>query len=270
MIRGDTGFVMGEFKGFEKKRRAGDKWLKLLQKQESKRGLFIVFEGPEGAGKTTQRKLFKKWLQSEGHQVASTKSNSSALVKPLLKARKAAHALSPEESCLLEAAEFRHRLESEILPALWQGKIVLADRHLFTNLARNAARGLHLDWQLNAYAPVFWPDMVFYFAISAEASIDRIASTGEPTFYQAGQDITNIDNPFASYRQFMHRVIQEYQSLAMIFHFATVDAEQSIYAQHRALRQLFKQSSRRPWAEWNADAVLEWLERSPPASEVEK
>ncbi len=259
---------MAEASVFGQTQRPSSRQLKLLEKQEGKRGVFIVFEGPDAGGKSTQRKLFEKWLESEGYKVVSTKPNSSPLVKPLIKARKAAHALSPGEMCLLEAAEFRHRLENEILPALWKGQIVLADRHLFSNFARNAARGLRLDWQLNAYAPLFWPDMVFYFAISAEASIDRIAAMGEPGFYQAGQDITNIENPFASYRQFMHRVIQEYESLAMIFHFMTVDAEQSIYAQHRALRQLFKQGNRRPWAEWNADAVLEWLERKPPAAEV--
>lgn len=258
---------MAKFAGIEQTQRASSRQLKLLEKQESKRGLFIVFEGPDGAGKSTQRKLFKKWLESDGHTVVSTKSNSSLLVKPLIRARKAVHALSPAELCLMEAADFRHRLDNEILPALWKGHIVLADRHLFTNIARNAARGVRLDWQLNAYAPIFWPDMIFYFAISAEASIDRIAATGEPTFYQAGQDITDIDNPFASYRQFMHRLIQEYESLAMIFHFMTVDAEQSIYTQHRALRQLYRQSARRPWAEWNADAVLEWLAHKPPASE---
>jgi dTMP kinase len=249
--------------------KASAKQLKLLEARESKRGLFIVFEGPDGAGKSTQKKLFKKWLESEGHEVVSTKSNTSLLIKPLIRARKLAHTLSPAEACLLEAAEFRHRLENQILPALWKGQIVLADRHLFTNLARNAARGLRLDWQLNAYAPLFWPDMVFYFAISAEASIDRIAATGEPTYYQAGQDITDIDNPFASYRQFMKRVLQEYESLALIFHFMTVDAEQSIYTQHRNLRQLFRQGTKRPWTEWNADAVLEWLAHKPPAGEVE-
>ena len=259
---------MAEYAAFQPTK-AGARQLKLLETQESKRGLFIVFEGPDGAGKSTQKKLFKKWLESEGHQVVSTKSNTSLLVKPLIRARKLAHALGPVEACLMEAAEFRHRLENEILPALWKGQIVLADRHLFTNLARNAARGLRLDWQLNAYAPLFWPDMVFYFAISAEASIDRIAATGEPTYYQAGQDVTDIDNPFTSYRQFMKRVLQEYESLALIFHFMTVDAEQSIYTQHRNLRQLFRQGMKRPWREWNADAVLEWLARKPPAGEVE-
>src|SRR5256885_2121977 len=100
-----------------------------------RRGLLIAFEGPDGSGKTTQRKLFKSWLKSEGHDVFTTKWNSSMLVKPLVKARKAARSLSPEEFCLLHAADFRYRLETEVLPALWAGKTVVADRYLFTALA---------------------------------------------------------------------------------------------------------------------------------------
>src|SRR3979490_2747914 len=77
-----------------------------------KRGLLVAFEGPDGSGKTTQRKLFKTWLKSEGHDVVTTKWNSSDLIKPLVKSRKALHVLSPEEFSLLHAADFRHRVES--------------------------------------------------------------------------------------------------------------------------------------------------------------
>src|SRR5436189_3155713 len=97
----------------------------LIQSRQEKRGLLIAFEGPDGSGKTTQRKLFKSWLKSEGHSVTTTKWNSSLFVKPLVKARKKARSLSPEEYSLLHAADFRYRLDTEILPALWQGQIVV-------------------------------------------------------------------------------------------------------------------------------------------------
>ena len=47
-----------------------------------RRGLLVAFEGPDGSGKTTQRKLFKTWLKSEGHKVVTSKWNSSPLIKP--------------------------------------------------------------------------------------------------------------------------------------------------------------------------------------------
>jgi dTMP kinase len=224
-----------------------------------RRGFLIAFEGPDGSGKTTQRKLFKAWLESEGHDVVTTKWNSSAVVKPLIKSRKALHVLSAEEFSLLHAADFRHRVEHDILPALWAGKTVVADRFLFTGLARDVARGLDLDWVLNLYTPLLWPDLVFYFAVSPATSGLRVTTTRVPNFYEAGQDVTEVDDPVASYYRFIARVVREYESLALIFNFVTINAERSIREQHHELRGLFRQGETRPWSDWNVEAVAEWL-----------
>jgi len=225
----------------------------------NRRGLLVAFEGPDGSGKTTQRKLFKTWLKASGYDVVTTKWNSSDLVKPLIKSRKAIHALSPIEFSLLHAADFRHRVEHEVLPALWARKLVIADRFLFTGLARDAARGLDFDWVLRLYQPLLWPDLVFYFAVSPATSGRRITAMRMPTFYEAGQDVTQVDDPVESYQRFIARVIREYESLAVIFNMITVDAEKSIGEQHHQIRQLFLEGVGRPWSNWNADAVAEWL-----------
>ena len=182
---------------------------------EKRRGLLVAFEGPDGSGKTTQRKLFKTWLKSEGYDVVTTKWNSSDLIKPIIKSRKAVRALSPEEFSLLHAADFRHRVEQHILPALWAGKLVIADRFLFTGLARDVARGLDLDWVLKLYQPLLWPDLVFYFSVSPATSGQRVTAMRTPNFYEAGQDVTAMDDPVESYKRFITRVIREYESLAL-------------------------------------------------------
>jgi dTMP kinase len=231
----------------------------LLHRQEKKRGFLIAFEGPDGSGKTTQRKLFKTWLRSVGHEVVTFKWNESPIIKPILRARKMARSLSAEEYCLLSAAGFRQQLEQEILPALWDGKTVVADRYLYTALARDSARGLELGWIINAYVPLFWPDVVFYFEIDADLASQRVSASRKPRFYEAGQDVTNIADPIRSHRKFVGRMIQEYEALAKIFQFLKVDGRQSIYEQHREIRKLFMVGHRRPWAEWNKEAVLAWL-----------
>lgn len=233
----------------------------LIEAREATRGLLIAFEGPDGSGKTTQRKLLTKWLESRGGEVVSTRWASSPLVRPLLKVRKRIRTLSSEEYSLLHAVDFRHRIETSILPALWAGKTVLADRYLFTALARDAARGLELDWLLHAYSPLLWPDLVIYFSMTPEDSQRRIASTRSPRFYEAGQDVTGIDDPLVSYGRFIDRVVTEYENLAVIFKFVTVDAGEAVYRQHTQVRELVEKAEKRPWPVFSRDAVEEWLRR---------
>jgi dTMP kinase len=209
--------------------------------KERKAGLLIVFEGSDGSGKTTQRKLFRTWLQNTGEAVTVTKWNSSTLFKPVMRARKAARALTPIEFAILQAADFRHRLHTEIMPSLKEGKIVLADRYVFTGIARDVARGLDRDWSMSLYAPIRWPDMVFYFSASPQTCATRISGTRGIKYYEAGQDVTGLTDPFESYLRFASNVIDEYSRLSQEFAFITVDAERSIYEQHRFIRDAYEQ-----------------------------
>jgi len=237
----------------------------MIARRDTSRGLLIAFEGPDGSGKTTQRKLLKTWLQSRGQVVVSSRWASSPLVKPLIRVRKRIRVLSPLEYSLLHAIDFRHRVETVILPALWAGKTVLADRYLFAALARDAARGLELDWLLHAYAPLLWPDLVLYFAMPPQVSSRRVAATRQPHFYESGQDVTGIDDPLTSYRRFIDRVIREYDNLSSIFKFVTVNAEQAVYHQHQSVRQFVEDARRRPWPDYSSEAVAEWLRHDPAA-----
>ena len=80
-------------------------------------GRITAFLGANGSGKTTQRKLFKTWLQSEGFDVVTTKWNSSEPIKPIIRSRKALRALSPEEFSLLHAA-YSSRVTVTVLKSL--------------------------------------------------------------------------------------------------------------------------------------------------------
>jgi dTMP kinase len=234
-----------------------------LTRLDRKRGGLIAFEGPDGSGKTTQRKLFKMWLEGSGHRVVTSKWNSSELIKPLVKARKRVRSLSPVEFSLLHACDFRHRLETEILPALCAGKTVVADRYLFTALARDCVRGMDLHWLLKLYGPILWPDVVFYFSVSPQTSLTRIAAERLPSFYEAGQDFTGENDPNLSYSKFIAKVIDEYSALAVIFNFVTVDAERSIHEQHYQIRKMHQEAGRRSWAEFNREAIADWLAARP-------
>jgi dTMP kinase len=205
-------------------------------------GTLIVFEGLDGSGKTTQRKLLKTWLEASGNDVVVSKWNSSPLFKDLIKARKASRRLDPVYYSILHAADFRHRLESFIQPALRDGKIVLADRYFFTGIARDVARGLDRARIANLYSCARRPDLVFYFSAAPYSLAKRIAASREIKFYEAGQDVTGLDDPFESYLHFAPKVMQEYAKLHRQFGFITVDAEQSVVAQHKFIREVYERA----------------------------
>jgi dTMP kinase len=204
-------------------------------------GLLIAFEGLDGSGKTTQRKLLTAWLEANGKDVVVSKWNSSPLFKDLIKARKASRRLDPVQYSILQAADFRHRFEIVIEPALREGKIVLADRYFFTGIARDVARGLDRPRIAKLYSGVRMPDLAFYFSADPYTLAKRITTSREIKFYEAGQDVTLLDDPFESYVQFAPRVMREYLNLHREFGFITVDAEQSIRAQHRFIRQTYEE-----------------------------
>src|SRR5437870_12970479 len=98
----------------ERTRQLAKRLCEEIQRKGKDRGLLIAFEGPDGSGKTTQRKLFKEWLAGEDYQVTTTKWSSSRLIKPIIKARKNMRYINPEEFCLVNAGGSRHRLENDI------------------------------------------------------------------------------------------------------------------------------------------------------------
>jgi dTMP kinase len=109
---------------------------------QSHAGIFIAFEGGEGSGKSTQTVLLKKYLESIGEEVLTTrepggtelgKSLRTILLDP------ATGAISPRSEALLYAADRAHHVYSVIRPALEARKIVITDRYLDSSIAYQGA-----------------------------------------------------------------------------------------------------------------------------------
>ena len=78
--------------------------------------------------------------------------------------------------------------------------------------------------------------------------------------------MTGLEDPLASYGRFVDRVVTEYENLALVFKFVTVDAGDAVYRQHTQVRELVESTERRPWPAFSRDAVEEWLKRSSHAA----
>src|SRR6266545_4527575 len=105
---------------------------------ESLPGRLIVIEATDGAGRSTHVALLKEWLEDEGYAVLDTGLRRSDLAGPGIQRAKGGHTLDPITLNLFYAADFWDRLERQILPALRAGMVVLADRYVFSLIARAA------------------------------------------------------------------------------------------------------------------------------------
>lgn len=113
------------------------------------KGLFITFEGPDGAGKTTQIKHLKEYLQSVKKSVILTRepggTELSELIREILLDARHTEMDYRTELLLYAAARAQH-VHELILPALNQGKIVICDRFADSTLAyQGFGRGIDLD-----------------------------------------------------------------------------------------------------------------------------
>lgn len=203
------------------------------------RGKLFIVEGIDGSGKSTQLDLLYKWLVSQGYLVAFTEWNSSPVVRQTTKRGKESRLLSPASFCLIHAADLADRIEHQILPALRAGAIVLADRYIYTAFARDVARGVDREWVRAIYRFAVRPTLAFYFRVPLDESLQRIL-VGRPElkYYEAGQDVGLSDDPYASFRLFQSRILQEYDQIVDEFGLTVVDATQPLVQQQAKIRKL--------------------------------
>jgi dTMP kinase len=202
-------------------------------------GRLFVVEGIDGSGKTTQLGLLAKWLAASGHRVFVTEWNSSLLVKAATRAGKKKNLLTPTTFSLLHATDFADRLMYKIIPPLKAGMIVLADRYAYTAFARDVARGVDRQWVRDLYDFAVRPDLVLYFRVPIEASVERlVARRVKLKFYEAGMDMGWSANPIESFQIFQGRVLAEYDRIVEEFGLQIVDARGSIADQQQTVRAL--------------------------------
>jgi dTMP kinase len=136
---------------------------------------FIVFEGIDGSGKSTQAKLLTARLADLGVPVLLTAEPSDGPVGRVIKSLRTR--LEPEEEARLFTEDRRDHVERVILPALADGCTVICDRYVYSSVAYQGARGLDQEAILAAqrqFAPQ--PDIIFLLEIPPEIALERIGS----------------------------------------------------------------------------------------------
>jgi dTMP kinase len=108
----------------------------------SAKGMFICFEGGEGAGKSTQARILRQRLEGEGHVVLLTREPGDTPVGAEVRRivlDPATGELSHRTEALLYAADKAEHVHAVVLPALHRGEVVITDRYVDSTLAYQGA-----------------------------------------------------------------------------------------------------------------------------------
>lgn len=139
------------------------------------KGFFIVIEGLDGSGKTTQTKLLVKKLR-KSHNAMRTTEPSKGKIGKFIKS----YCLNIEKrgsatvEALLFAADRVEHIEAEVKPALYNGRLVVSDRYVYSSLAYQGATGLDVDWIRRINAKSMKPDLAIYIDVDPEIVVKRL------------------------------------------------------------------------------------------------
>lgn len=171
-------------------------------------GKLIVIEGADGSGRTTQINLLSDWLERLGYATTRVGLKRSKLVGAELEEAMQGNTLSPITLSLFYATDFADQLEKTIIPALKSDFVVLADRYIYTLMARDIARGVDPAWVREVYGIALVPDAVFYLKAGPELLAERnFKNKGGLDYWESGMDIQRSGDRYECFIKY-HRKIQ--------------------------------------------------------------
>ena len=142
-----------------------------------KKGLFIVFEGPDGSGQSTQSDLLAKWFRKRGKRVLVTKEPTNSLIGGIIRViLKKEWKVDMKTHQLLFTADRAHHLNTEIMPLLEGSINVISDRYILSTLAFGSLEE-DLAWLklINSKFPE--PDLTFILNVPGKVCAERIAKS---------------------------------------------------------------------------------------------
>lgn len=200
-------------------------------------GMLLVIEGPDSSGRSTHIELLAQWLEQQGFPVVQVGLKRSALVGKELENAKNGNVLSPRTMSLFYATDFYDQLENTIVPALRAGAVVLADRYIYTPIARDIVRGADPTWLDSLYSRAIVPDAVFYLQVSTRTLVDRtLTSHGGLDYWESGMDLGVSRDWFVSFLHYQRRLRDQFRRLHERYDFTAINANRKIPTIHAELK----------------------------------
>ncbi len=201
-------------------------------------GRLIVIEGPDGSGRSTQIALLKEWLESAGFAVQTMGLRRSNLLAKNIDSALAKNVAGRLTLALMYATDFYDQMENIMIPALRSGNIVLADRYIYTLIARSSARGIDAKYLDGIYELALKPDLTFWLNVSPKSAFEReFLKSQVISYWESGRDMNLSTDLFESFIKYQSLMRAEFNRLSRRHHFIVVDGEPSVRAVNRALRR---------------------------------
>ena len=201
-------------------------------------GTLVVIEGMDGSGRSTQIALLQEWLESEGFAVQTSGLRRSYLVGRDIDELLAKNAVTRLTLALVYATDFFDQLEHRILPALRAGTVVLADRFIYTLIARSAVRGINRDYLNGLYAMALRPHLTFWLNVRPETAFAREFKKAQAiSYWEAGRDMSLSHDLYWSFVRYQTMIQKEFELMSKRDAFIELDGEAAVPAVNRQIRQ---------------------------------
>ncbi|MBI2642540.1 MAG: dTMP kinase [Candidatus Wildermuthbacteria bacterium] len=159
-------------------------------------GKFIVFEGLDGSGQSTQAALLRDFLLGQGKDVLLTKepTQEGAAAKKIKEIVVEKNVVaSPQELQQLFTQDRAEHLDTVIIPALKLGTWVISDRYFFSTFAYGASQGVDFELLIEQNQKFLLPDLTFLLKVSPAVCVERIQKRGKSiTLFEEQEKLTKI------------------------------------------------------------------------------
>jgi len=200
-------------------------------------GKLIVLEGADGSGRSTQIEMLNAWLENLGFATANVGLKRSTLVAEDLDSAQQGNILSHTTRGLFYATDFADQLENQIIPALRAGFVVVADRYIYTLMARDIVRGADRDWVKSLYSIALVPDAVFYLRVSPQQLVERnFKKNATLNYWESGMDIGLSRDMFESFIKYQRLIQAEFRRMQVEYGFEVINGNRSTRAIANELR----------------------------------
>lgn len=159
-------------------------------------GKFIVIEGLDGSGKSSQVELVIDYLKQNGKDVVVTKEPTmeSEAGRKIKQALRKEIVVDPLELQKLYVRDRKEHLENKVIPALRSGKYVVSSRYAFSTFAYGYSDGLDVDLLVDMNKEFLLPDLTIIINVNPESCVERIEHRGEPVeLFEKLEKLTKVN-----------------------------------------------------------------------------